>query len=230
MQTDAHLSNETMKKIIEEVSKGFGNALKALLETKHLYQRVGNEMQEYWTKLQERYPTDKYGHQITLFQQELQNEPLAPSTVMLSRVERAGITVPVLTLILHNVKLYCLECKSREAFAPVFIDEVGRLPKLTMPSLQQPAVKLPAGQQVFFFSYVCQHCKSGVVSVIVKRSAWSLALHGRSPMEQIELPNFIPKPEQQLYRDVLIAMHGGKVLAALFYLRTFIEQFARRVT
>src|SRR4029077_1956592 len=79
-------------------------------------------------------------------------------------------------------------------------------------------------------SYVCQHCKSGVVSVIVKRSAWSLALHGRSPMEQIELPNFIPKPEQQLYRDVLIAMHGGKVLAALFYLRTFIEQFARRVT
>jgi hypothetical protein len=25
-------------------------------------------------------------------------------------------------------------------------------------------------------------------------------------------------------------MHGGKILAALFYLRTFIEQFARRVT
>ncbi len=25
-------------------------------------------------------------------------------------------------------------------------------------------------------------------------------------------------------------MHGGKTLAALFYLRTFIEQFARRIT
>jgi hypothetical protein len=230
MQTQAHLSTATMNKIVEEVSKGFGSALKALLEAKHLYQRVGNEMQEYWAKLQERYPADKYGHQISLFRQELEKEPLIPSTTLLSRVEGGGITTQLLTLILHNVKLYCFQCKSREAFAPVFIEEAGRVPKLTMPIRQEPAVKLPGGQQVFFFSYVCQHCKSGVVSLIVKRTAWSLALHGRSPMEQIESPIFIPKPEQQLYRDVLIAMHGGKVLAALFYLRTFIEQFARRLT
>jgi hypothetical protein len=150
---------------------------------------------------------------------------------MLSKIERAGCRpTPVLTLILHNVKLYCFKCKSREAFAPAFIDEAGRAPKLTMPIPQQPAIKLPAGQQVFFCSYVCQHCKSGVVSVVVQRTAWSLGLHGRSPMEAIELPSFIPKQEGHLFRDTLIAMHGGKVLAALFYLRTFIEQFARRVT
>jgi len=29
--------------------------------------------------------------------------------------------------------------------------------------------------------------------------------------------------------DSMIAAHGGKILAALFYLRAFIEQFARRV-
>jgi hypothetical protein len=46
----------------------------------------------------------------------------------------------------------------------------------------------------------------------------------------LSYPPFIPKAEQQLYRDVLIAMHGGKVLATLFYLRTFIEQFAHRMT
>lgn len=231
MQTHAQLSSETANKIIEEVSKGFGNALKSLLETKHLYQRIGNEMQEYWAKLQERYPADKYGHQMLLFRQELEKEPLIPSSTMLSKVERVGCyPTPVFTLILDNVKLYCFKCKSREAFAPVFIEEAGRAPKLTMPIPQQPTIKLPAGQQVFFFSYVCQHCKSGVVSVIVQRTAWNLALHGRSPIEVIELPAFIPKQENHLYRDALIAMHGGKVLAALFYLRTFIEQFARRVT
>jgi len=49
-------------------------------------------------------------------------------------------------------------------------------------------------------------------------------------MEEIELPSFLPKHESSLYRDALIASNSGKVLAGLFYLRTFIEQFARRVT
>lgn len=44
------------------------------------------------------------------------------------------------------------------------------------------------------------------------------------------VPIYIPKPEQPLYRDAVIAIHAGKTLAALFYLRTFIEQFARRQT
>jgi hypothetical protein len=49
-------------------------------------------------------------------------------------------------------------------------------------------------------------------------------------MEQVEVPKYIPKEERLLFRDALIAAHGGKILAALFYLRVFIEQFARRVT
>jgi hypothetical protein len=40
----------------------------------------------------------------------------------------------------------------------------------------------------------------------------------------------LPKSEKKFFRDALIAYHGGKTLAALFYLRTFLEQFARRVT
>jgi hypothetical protein len=48
-------------------------------------------------------------------------------------------------------------------------------------------------------------------------------------MEYVDMPKCIPKEEQNLYRDAIIAAHGGKILAALFYLRVFIEQFARRV-
>lgn len=44
------------------------------------------------------------------------------------------------------------------------------------------------------------------------------------------LPAFVPKKERPFYRDAVSAWQAGKVLAALFYLRTFIGQFARRVT
>jgi hypothetical protein len=57
-----------------------------------------------------------------------------------------------------------------------------------------------------------------------------LVVEGRSPIEHVELPNFIPKEEKKWFRDALIAFQTGKVLAALFYLRTFIEQFGRRKT
>jgi hypothetical protein len=49
-------------------------------------------------------------------------------------------------------------------------------------------------------------------------------------MEHIELPRYIPKTEAHLFRDAMIAWHAGKNLAAVFYLRCFIEQFARRQT
>jgi hypothetical protein len=49
-------------------------------------------------------------------------------------------------------------------------------------------------------------------------------------MEHIEIPAHIPKVEAKFFRDALIAMNAGKPLAGLFYLRTFIEQFARRQT
>ena len=49
-------------------------------------------------------------------------------------------------------------------------------------------------------------------------------------MEKIVLPNFIPAKESELYGDALLANHTGKQLAAVFYMRAFIEQFARRQT
>ncbi len=49
-------------------------------------------------------------------------------------------------------------------------------------------------------------------------------------MEHIDPPKFIPKSEGDLYGDAIIAWHGGKRLGACFYLRCFIEQFARRQT
>jgi hypothetical protein len=76
----------------------------------------------------------------------------------------------------------------------------------------------------------CQRCTGKPEAVLIRREGWRLSLHGRSPMEYVEVPKYIPKQERHLFRDAIIAGHSGKTLAGLFYLRTFIEQFARRVT
>jgi hypothetical protein len=55
-------------------------------------------------------------------------------------------------------------------------------------------------------------------------------LRDRSQREHVEVPAYIPKDEKKWFRDAIIAFQSGKVLAALFYLRTFLEQFARRKT
>jgi hypothetical protein len=47
-------------------------------------------------------------------------------------------------------------------------------------------------------------------------------------MESIEVPKFIPKTESPLFRKALISYNSGFYLAALAYLRAFIERFARR--
>ena len=84
--------------------------------------------------------------------------------------------------------------------------------------------------QLFFIAMQCQHCRGLPEGFIVRRDVWKFSLDGRSPIEHIALPPFIPRPESPLFRDSLIGRFTGKNLAGVFYLRAFIEQFARRQT
>jgi hypothetical protein len=222
---------EKQAEIITSISNGFGEALKELLETKHLYQKVSvKDIALYWSDLRKRYPSDKYGQIIPLFEKELLHSRYFPSSNLMVSVDRDNSTETHPTLIVANVKMFCTTCDSREAFSPIWMRELANeLSKPVMMHGRTPA-PMPLGTQIFYFTFQCQRCKKELISIIVRREGWNLALHGRSPMEQVDVPNYIPKPEQRLFRDALIAMHGGKILAALFYLRTFIEQFARRVT
>ena len=63
---------------------------------------------------------------------------------------------------------------------------------------------------------------------MVRRNGWDLFLEGRSPMEGVPVESFLPKDERAFFRNAIIAKNSGRALAGLFYLRTFIEQFARR--
>jgi hypothetical protein len=83
---------------------------------------------------------------------------------------------------------------------------------------------------MFLLVYQCQRCLGTPEGFLVRREGWTFSLHGRSPMERVEIPSYLPQIESYFYRDAVIAFETGKTLAALFYLRTFIEQFGRRLT
>ena len=86
-----------------------------------------------------------------------------------------------------------------------------------------------ANSQIFFFPYQCQRCKGEPIIFVVRRQGFKLQLVGRSHMEYIDVPSFLPKQESKFYVDAVIAYNSGKILAAIMYLRTFIEQYMRRV-
>jgi hypothetical protein len=132
----------------------------------------------------------------------------------------------------RNVKLFCNRCEAAEVFAPLWYDDMKTL-AAKLPYQKPFTVEGdPSAPRVQLFSllYQCQRCKGEPAAFIVRREGFSLYLHGRSPMEQVQAERHIPKKEREFFLDAVIAMHAGHALAGLFYLRTFIEQFARRQT
>jgi len=138
-----------------------------------------------------------------------------------------------LWLTVKNVKLFWEKCDAREAFRPIWYSDI------TLEVRTKHQAQRASGTQTFKIEFVdsyqtvaliyqCQRCESIPTAFLVKRAGHDLFLEGRSPIEHIELPKFIPKQEEKWFRDAVIAFQTGKILAALFYLRTFIEQFARR--
>ena len=203
--------------------------LKMLLETKHLYQRVVIETQNVLEALDVQIVGEADNLRFTGWRLgEVPRMILTPSDAELSLTEKGSNPSPVLCLIVGNVKLFCTKCDGREVFSPIhYLDVTNEIRKLR----QGPRVQLPPTSfQLFALTYQCQACMGAPKAFLIRRQLWDLFLEGRSPIEQVEVPRFIPKPEFQLFRDALIAMQTGKILAALFYLRTFIEQFARRQT
>ena len=83
--------------------------------------------------------------------------------------------------------------------------------------------------QLFFFPYQCQSCRGEPLILVVRREGIKLQLVGRSQFEKIKVPRHIPKEENKYYSDAKIAYNTGRILAGLFYLRTMIEQYMRRV-
>jgi hypothetical protein len=204
----------------------FSTCLKTLLEDKHLYQYVSvGDSEQFKSILQQKFIIDASKETFTSILYTFLEQRLA-----LGERQQFSSNIPILCLIIGNVKLFCSECEQREAFRPVMFSAITK----ELNALAQPnnnlRISFRSSFQLFYIVYQCQICGGKPNIVLIKRDGFVLSIEGRFPIEHLELPKFIPKEEKKWFRDALIAFQTGKVLAALFYLRTFIEQFARRKT
>jgi hypothetical protein len=216
-------ANEGMSVLTFQVNQAIASALKTVLEDKHIYQKVPIDIKSILSGIKPKIAKTSLAAFNTRFLDLPQLFDLPGSEQPMSElVSRMQSPLP-LSCKPENVKLYCEKCERREAFRPLwYIDGTA--------ALRRTKGIADSIYQLFLLVYQCQSCKGRPEAFFVRREGWNLFLHGRSPMESIEVPAHIPKAERQWFRDALVALHGGKILAALFYLRVFIEQFARRVT
>ncbi len=84
--------------------------------------------------------------------------------------------------------------------------------------------------QLIVVPYQCQNCKGEPLVFLLRRDGFKLQIIGRSQFEQVDVPKSVPKEERRFYRDAIISFNSGRGLAALFFFRTFIEQYMRRIT
>lgn len=81
--------------------------------------------------------------------------------------------------------------------------------------------------QIFTMNYLCQGCKDSLLVYLVRREGLKISINGRSPIESVQLPSFLPKDQRRFISDGIVAFRSGQVLAGIFLLRTFIEQYVR---
>lgn len=117
-----------------------------------------------------------------------------------------------------SLKLYCSNCKRTEAYN--FICGFDLLKNAS-------GLKDKDYEQVYAFTYQCQSCKDTPEIFIAYRHKLKINQCGRSPMEQFEIPTYIPKTHSKFFSDAIIAVNSGQILAGIFLLRTFIEQYVR---
>lgn len=218
-------------RVIESLNTKASEELKNLLENKHLYQNVSINAADILKQHIDASREPNVREYLAYWgAKELPKVRFVLSSSALYLISKESSARDLqLTLVPPNASLFCGSCGRREAFAPVwYSDAANEIAKLNR-NAPRP-ISLPDTFQLFFLVYQCQRCFGLPEGFLIRRNNWNLGLHGRSPIELIETPVHIPKKELHHYRDAVLAFNSGKVLAGLFYLRTFIEQFGRRVT
>lgn len=217
-------------KVVEAVEAVIVEAFRQLLEEKHLYQRkdIGPLLQtnlEHWIANSQLPPNDELRKHATATLCGAWS--IADPSKVRPRVRIHPYDASEIFGIsnLPNAKLYCHQCKSTEAHQPIGIHEFIPLDKIMNKLYQQP---LGDAIQIWAFQYQCQLCKDLPIVFLIRRENSHISIQGRTPMEFVTTPQFIPKEERAFYSGAIIANNSGQVLPAIFMLRVFIEQYCKR--
>lgn len=205
------------------------SAFKQLLNTKHLYQSVEipfKESDELFPRLifeiRRQYYISNPSIEKSKFNQ-IYDLSTKVSWVIQNPYEKISKQVlndmtpnAEFSILPPTIRSYCRVCKNNEPYNFVkgyeMIDE-----------FKEPDKRI----QVFALTYECQGCKEIPETFLISREKNKLTLSGRSPIEQVKVPKYLPKEQAKYVSDAIVAYNSGQTLAGLFQLRVFIEQYVR---
>ncbi|HEX7181590.1 MAG TPA: hypothetical protein VF756_07080 [Thermoanaerobaculia bacterium] len=199
------------------------DALRELLECKHLYQSVQVKLGVITNfEAAAKAPKERAGNALDLAA-GLQDGPWSIFGSQTGIVDYSVRGVPAgvklakrLQVRAPDLKLYCAApCKRLEPFHATDCTHVfsGEKSKPT--------------RQIFVLCYVCQSCKGEPTVFLVRREGLKLTLAGRSPIEHVNVPREIPRQVAKYYSGAVVAHQSGQTLAGNFLLRTLVEQWVR---
>ncbi len=194
---------------ISDVVQLIENAFKSLFEEKHLYQSISIDEKEI-NRI-----ADAAGR--------------GPAIAIKSSIEKMWVPEdtpqgPKSQLAGHiffktpHVKSFCTTCDRVEAYSHVSTSDVTGIYSENQ------------NVQVFAVSYLCQSCRDLPEVFIVRRERLKLVLCGRAPIENVYVPNDIPKSVRRFYSGAIVAHQSGQTLAGNFLLRCLIEHWSREAT
>lgn len=217
MEIPYYFPEHGQQRLREQLGDEITRQLKILLEEKHLYQKVTVEAERIASAIGKNVTGSKNDWQRMAH--SVLADPVIPGQ---SNAPSVQITFPV-------ARLFCSPCDERTVFKPIWYKDTTIETWSILKQTASPKFGAREGQ-LFVVAYQCQHCQAIPEGFLIRKEGWRFSLDGRSPMEEVQVPAYIPKKEKNLYRDALISRFAGKYLASVFYLRSFVEQFARRQT
>jgi hypothetical protein len=212
--------------LLTAAKQALSDHLKRLLESKHLYQSVEVSFDSHAAIYSVLRAVDPRRHEA------LKSQAFGPiaeewlfATPRESKIpaRRDGQLVPDrIHVLVPDIKSFCARCDRVEAF-----NVVSATPLVSHRTRASSSAAAPEIYQVFALAYECQSCKARPEVFMVKRNNLKLQLCGRAPIAHVAVPPVIPKHVRGYYSGAVVAFQSGQVLAALFMLRTLVEQFIR---
>jgi hypothetical protein len=160
-------------------------------------------------------------------------EPHDPNRTMPEHQLSSSLTREIapdqISIYLPTIHVPCANCKSK--LPP-------HNPRIRTPQPNHTGVNLQVFPElwrngdsaIYWLPYLCQSCKIKPLIFLLQRRSEKISVVGRSDFPSVEIPTSVPATEAELYRKAIIAQKTGFRLAALCYLRAFVEKYMRRVT
>jgi hypothetical protein len=194
-------------------------ALKSLLETRHLYQSITINLDDILSLIRGQkqrgfsFQLEKNFNEMIKSNWTVSGVKLNPEPEFVA----AGLPIKI-----PDIKLFCIVCDRIEPFN--FLSAEDFLQRSHYGKALYASHQI---LQVFIFSFLCQACKSIPEVFMIRRHGLKLTNSGRSPMEYVNVPSVIPKKIRPYYSGSMVAYQSGQTLAGIFMQRTLVEQWAQ---